>query len=89
MSVINALPNLVDLEFCGDTFKKDDIIQFLMTNKRLQTVRVAFIDMPHWPDFLPAIESKWILVVYCGSEITDIDRNIYKLDRIGSELKAN
>ena len=90
MSIINALPDLVDLEFCGDTFKMNDIIQLLMANKQLQTVRVAFIDMPNWPDFLPAIQTEWTLIVFhTGRCFRDIDCHFFELDRIGGESEEN
>lgn len=85
MSIINALPELVDLEFCGDTFKMNDIVQLLMNNKQLQTVRVAFIDMPLWPDFLAAIQSEWTLTVYHAGYFCGINCYFFELDRIGGE----
>ncbi|XP_055306238.1 uncharacterized protein LOC129570592 [Sitodiplosis mosellana] len=86
MSVVNSLPDLVELEFCGDTFKMDDIIQLLMINKRLQKVRVAFIDMPHWPDFVDAIETEWTHGVYYNGDSTDVECYFFKLDRIEGGL---
>lgn len=85
MSIINALPDLVELEFCGDTFEEEDIVQLLMTNKQLQTVRVSFIDVPIWPDFVPAIKTEWTLTVFCTSEST----HFFELDRIEGNVEKD
>lgn len=90
ISIINALPNLVNLEFCGDTFKMSDIIRLLMTNEQLQTVRVAFVDMPIWSDFFPAIKTEWTSTVFqTGRCFRDINSYFFELDRIGVESEEN
>lgn len=59
-SIINKLPNLIELEFCADTFTIDELTEFLMKNKSLETLRLFFIEIPTCPEFRKAIDIKWI-----------------------------
>lgn len=59
-NVIAMMPNLVELEFCADTFAKNDVVELLSNSKNLQQVYLLFIELPS-TQFYDAIEKDWVV----------------------------
>lgn len=58
--IVNALPKLVEFEFCADMFMEDELLSFLNDSKMLEKVRLLFISLPLFATrFQAKLKSEW------------------------------
>lgn len=58
--IVNALPKLVEFEFCADIFMEDELLSFLNDSKMLEKVRLLFINLPLFATrFRTKIKNEW------------------------------
>lgn len=61
-TIIDALPNLSELEFCADAYVIDDVTALLSNNTQLINVNLLFMDLAWWCEhFQQKIEIQWEL----------------------------
>lgn len=63
-TILDALPKLVNFEFCADLFSKDEIVPLLNDNKVLKKVRLLFTQLPLCPHLRAELKTEWNLVIY-------------------------
>lgn len=62
--IVDTLPELIELEFCADTFTVDELNGFLSQSKQLQKVRLTFNEFPGCPHLQAALNVNWTIDTY-------------------------
>lgn len=75
--ILNALPQLTEMEFCADTFPCHEVIEFLNESKQLNNVILVFMEMPWCGNLQRELQRQWILTKQIREKYSSNDHSAY------------